>query len=210
RTTPPSRPANTSAGNRYCRAIITDQLSQRHKGPNSMPAKRPRPIGPFFLIAILLSAAIFIWQKRQNEARLQTSTPPVIEHQVIDQPETESVPSPDLVRAHADELNLTAPQLRRLDPLVQAYQRELKPLQTEADAAVKRFQSYQQQKQGQKQVPMSEIQEQMSEVSALSSRLAALRQQHWHQVAPILTPRQRAKALKLWQQTLSKPSQGAR
>lgn len=173
------------------------------------PNRRYRPIGPFFLIAIVLSAAIFIWQKRQNEVSLQNTPPPIVEHQVIDGPLTESVPPPDLVRDHAAGLGLTAAQIRRLNPVVSAYEREVEPLQAEVNAAVARFRSRQEQRQEHERVQISQMQEQMSEVSELSGRLVALRRQYWQQVAPILTPAQKTAALKLWQQRLSRaPSSG--
>ncbi|MGE5530823.1 MAG: hypothetical protein ACM3VW_01735 [Bacteroidota bacterium] len=167
-----------------------------------MPAKRPRIIGPFFLIAILLSAGIFYWQKQKNERALDVAPPPVVERQVIDMPDTDIAPSPEIVTAHAKELRLTPAQLKRIEPLVKAYVAEMKPLQAEADAATQRFQSYQQSRAKTKQVPMAELQEQMGEVSQLSGRMLSLRRQYWEQIAPILSKEQQQQARELWAQSL--------
>lgn len=171
------------------------------------PNRRPRLIGPFFLIAILLSAGVFIWQKQRNEQVLDTAPPPVVEHQVIDAPGTQIAPSPELVSTHAKELGLTEAQSKRIEPLVKAYLAELKPLQDQTQAAAQRFQSYQQSKAGSKQVPLAEIQTQMGEVGQLSGRMVALRQQYWAQISPILTEQQRSHARELWRQSLM-PAQG--
>jgi hypothetical protein len=166
--------------------------------------KRPRIIGPFFLIAIVLSAGWFLWQKQQQGGPPRDAAPPVVERQVIDAGDSESVPSPDVVRSNATALGLKAEQLRRLDPVAQAYENELEPLQAQTQTAVQRFQGYQESKQGQKQVPTAEIQEQMAEIGQLSGRMVSLRQRYWEATAPILTPSQRAQALDLWRQRLSR------
>ena len=171
------------------------------------PSRRPRIVGPYFLIAIALSAGLFVWQKRQNEQKLQSAPPPVVEHQMIDVPESQSVPPPDLVAAHAPELGLTQSQRQRLDSVVKAYNRERQPLQAEMQAASQSFAAYQQSKAGSKQVPVAEIQTQMAQFSQLSSRLVALRQGYWEQVAPLLTERQRTQARDLWRQSLA-PAKG--
>jgi hypothetical protein len=169
-----------------------------------MPNKRrPRIIGPFFLIAILLSAGIFYWQKQKNERVLQAAPPPVVEHQVIDVPETDIAPSPEIVSSHAKDLKLTPAQSKRVEPLVKAYQAELKPLQAQTLAATQRFQSYQESRAKTKQVPMAELQEQMGELSQLSGRMISLRQQYWAQISPVLTEPQRAQARELWRQSLT-------
>ncbi|MHB8995906.1 MAG: hypothetical protein ACYC63_11735 [Armatimonadota bacterium] len=163
--------------------------------------KRPRIIGPFFLIAILLSAGIFYWQKHKNEQALDIAPPAVVERQVIDVPETDIAPSPEILTAHAKELRLTAAQSRRIEPLVKVYVAEMKPLQAEAQAATARFQAYQQSRSKTKQVPMAELQEQMGEVSQLSGRMLALRRQYWGQIAPILSKEQQRQARELWAQS---------
>jgi Spy/CpxP family protein refolding chaperone len=171
------------------------------------PNRRPRLIGPFFLIAILLSAGVFIWQKQRNEQKLQSAPPPVVEHQVIDEPPTQSVPPPDLVLAHAKELGLTQSQRRRLDPVAKAYAGELQPLQAEMKRASQTFTAYQESKKGSKQVPLAELQAQIAELSQLSTRLVNLRQRYWEQMAPVLTGKQQAQARDLWRQNLS-PAKG--
>lgn len=171
------------------------------------PNRRPRIIGPFFLIAILLSYGIFIWQKHKNEQALETAPPAVLERQVIDAPETDLAPSPEIITAHAAELKLTPAQTQRIEPVVKAYVAELKPLQAETQAATARFQEYQKTRAKTKQVPMAELQEQMSELGQLSSRMIALRQQYWGQVATILTEQQRSQARELWRQSLM-PAKG--
>jgi len=169
------------------------------------PSRRPRIVGPYFLIAIVLSAGLFTWQKRQNEQKLQNAPPPMIEHQVVDT-QSDSVP-PEVVTTHAKDLRLTATQLRRIEPLVKAYQAEVKPLQAELFTASQSFASYQQSKAGSKQVSVAELQAQMSQLSELSSRQVALRQGYWEQVAPILTERQQTQARDLWRQSLT-PTKG--
>jgi hypothetical protein len=163
--------------------------------------KRPRIIGPFFLIAILLSAGIFYWQKHRNEQALSVAPPPVVERQVIDT-DTEIAPSPEIVTAHAKELRLTGAQSNRIEPLVKGYQAELKPLQAQVQEATARFQTYQQSRLKTKQVPMAELQEQMGEVSQLSGRMLSLRRQYWGQIAPILSKEQQRQARELWAQSL--------
>lgn len=167
------------------------------------PSRRPRIVGPYFLIAIVLSAGLFIWQKRQNEQKLQNAPPPVVEHQVIDTPDTQSVPPPDLVMGRAKDLGLTDAQQERLWPVAKAYRAEALPLQAQTQAASLRFAVYQQSKAGSKQVQIAEIQAQMAQLSELSSRQVALRQGYWEQVAPILTERQRTQARDLWRQSLT-------
>jgi len=171
------------------------------------PNRRPRIIGPFFLIAILLSAGVFYWQKQKNEMRLQNAPRPVVEHQVIAAPQTQSAPSPEVLSIHAKELGLNEAQAKRIEPLVKAYLAELKPLQAETQAAAKRFEAYQQAKAESRQVPMAELQAQMGELSALSSRMVSLRQQYWGEIAPILTEQQRWRARELWRQSLM-PAKG--
>jgi hypothetical protein len=168
-----------------------------------MPNKRrPRIIGPFFLIAILLSAGIFYWQKQKNERALDVAPPPVVERQVIDTPDTDIAPSPEIVTAHAKELRLTPAQSKRLEPLVKAYVAEMKPLQAEVQAATQRFQSYQQSRAKTKQVPVAELQEQMGEVSQLSGRMLSLRRQYWAKIQPMLAPKQQRQARELWAESL--------
>lgn len=166
------------------------------------PNRRPRLIGPFFLIAILLSAGVFYWQKQKNERVLDTAPPPVVEHQVIDAPEGQIAPSPEIVTTHAKELGLTATQSKRIDPLVKAYLAELKPLQAQTQEAAQRFQAYQQSKAGVRQVPTAELQAQMGEVGELSSRMIALRREYWGQIAPMLTQEQQRQARELWASSL--------
>lgn len=165
---------------------------------------RRRIIGPFFLIAIILSAALFMWQKRQNARQAAQAGPPVVERQVIDTPLTESVPPPDLVRSHADELGLQPAQIRRLDPLVASYLSDLNPLQQQLGEANLRLEAYQRKAQDRKQVPTAEIQEQMSEVSQISGRMVSLRQSYWQKLAAILNPDQQARARELWRGTLTR------
>ena len=171
------------------------------------PRRRPRIIGPFFLIAIVLSAGVFLWQKQQRERQLADVGPPVVERQVIDAPEADSVPPPDLVLAQAAKLGLTPSQRQRLDPLVQAYGKDLRPLQEQLQAATQRFAAYQQAQQGRKQVPVADIQSQMAEISELSGLMVSLRRSYWQQIAPILTAAQETRARELWRQSLM-PAKG--
>lgn len=167
--------------------------------------ERPRTIGPFFLVAILLSAGILIWQKQQNQRRLDTLPPPRVEHQVIDEPDSASVPPPDLVQAQAARLKLTPQQLAQVDRLATAYGAELKPLQEQLASASAAYAGYQKTKQTQKQVPLAEIQAQMSEISGISTRMVALRQSYWPRLAAILSPDQQKQARRLWQEALMRP-----
>ena len=78
------------------------------------PSRRPRIIGPFFLIALLLSAGFLVWQKHQREVAV--AMPPVVEHQVVGGGNSgdEVVPRPDLVLDYADDLKLSAAQRQKL------------------------------------------------------------------------------------------------
>lgn len=168
-------------------------------------SRRRRIVGPYFLVAIVLSAGLFMWQKRQHEQQSQNAPPPVIEHQVIDVPETAGAPPLELVEQSARELGLTAKQRQRLDPVLRSYRDELRPLQAEARAAGARFEQYQKSLAGARVVSTQEIQTRMAEVSQLSRRMVALRQRYWEQVSPLLTEAQRTRAGELWRESLRYP-----
>lgn len=173
------------------------------------PSRRPRIIGPFFLIAIVISAGLFIWQKQQNERRLRTAPPPVLERQTIQgaAPGAASLPSPEWVQQHANELQLDAKQRQALAPLVVTYQREMRPLQDQLTTALAAFGDYQRQQQGKRAVSLADVQREMSRVSELSGRMAALRQSYWGKVTPLLSSKQQAAAQKLWAESLKPHTQ---
>jgi hypothetical protein len=172
--------------------------------------RKPRIIGPFFVLAIMLSAAVFVWQKRQTEHEVAVAPPPVVEHQVQAGagPETTAVPPPDLVWKNAARLKLTERHKQRLEPVVTAYEKQAAPLRQRLDVASREFSASQRRPNVRKPVEFAELQQQMAVVSALSGEMAALRVQYWQQIAPLLTPEQQRQARQVWVDTLRPKPKG--
>jgi hypothetical protein len=171
--------------------------------------RKRRPIGPFFLAALIISAGVFIWQKQQTARQLASLPPPIVEHQTIGGTElaAAAVPPPDFVHQQAQRLGLTVTQIASLVPVEAAYQEELAPLEQQMDDAVARFSEYQQAQADRKRVKVEDVQQQMAEIAELSGRMAALRQSYWAQTAPLLSTTQQSAAKKLWAESLTPNTQ---
>ncbi|MCE5237471.1 hypothetical protein LLH23_03160 [bacterium] len=171
---------------------------------NYAPPRR-RVIGPFFIIALIVSVGVFIWQKQQTARRLADVPPPVVEHQVIGGTDLEAaaVPAPSYVQEQAQALGLSAGQLKSLAPVVTAYQEELGPLQQQMGVAVARYGQYQEAQADRQRVKVDDLRLQMAVISDLSGRMAVLRQSYWERTARLLTDNQQSAAKKLWARSLT-------
>ncbi|MEN6546565.1 MAG: hypothetical protein ABFE07_11020 [Armatimonadia bacterium] len=173
-----------------------------------MPNKRrPHIIGPFFLIAILLSAGVFYWHKLQNAKEAVVAAPPVIYHQVTEStaPSTDEAPAPDpiLILRHAQELGLTGERQKQLAKIVGTYGDEVQPLKLKLEAAGRQFAESRRKADPSHPVSMSDLEQQAATVSEYSRQKVAMKQRYWRQIAPLLTTDQQRKVLELWSEFLS-------
>jgi hypothetical protein len=168
------------------------------------PNRRPRIVGPFFLIALLLSAGIFIWQKQQHTQAMQTVGRPIIEHQVIggESGSGEVMPRPDLVEDYADDLKLSAAQRQKLAPIIARYRREAAPLKEQLSLEQDRWERVDVEAMGKDRPSGQQISEHLAKYSELSGRLTRLRFAYWPQVEPVLSLWQRHRVSLFWMSEL--------
>jgi len=159
-----------------------------------------RRIGPFFLVALVVSAGVFVWQRHQTARQLETMPPPVVEHQVIGggNDKDEVVPRPDLAVDYAADLKLSAAQRQKLEPIIARYRKEAAPLEEELALEQDRWERLDVEAMGRDRPSGQQIFEHMAKYSELSGRLTRLRYAYWPEVAKGLTARQRARARLLW------------
>lgn len=169
-------------------------------------AKRPRAIGPFFIIMLIISIGLLAWRHYVlSSVHTQPEGHPVVEHHVITGTGALAlaVPPPDMILRHAKELKLSAAQHKQLAALASAYQRDLEPLNQQMQRARASYLQYQQSVAHWRRVPGSEITKHMQEISALSGQMATLRTDYWNRLSPLLTATQRKQARTLWRKSLS-------
>jgi hypothetical protein len=164
------------------------------------PNRRPRIIGPFFIIALLLSVGLLTWQRQQKQHQIDVLPPPVIEHQVIGSStgSAESMPRPDLVLDRADTLKLSADQRQKLQSIIAQYRKEAAPLQEQLSVEQDRWSRVDVEAMGKDRPSGQQIAEHLARYSELSGRLTQLRYAYWPQVAPVLSAWQRHEASLLW------------
>jgi len=164
------------------------------------PHRRPRIIGPFFLVAIVVSAGLFMWQKRQNQRAAENAGPPVIERQVAAgaDDKDEVVPRPDLVLDYAADLRLSPEQREKVEPIIARYRQEAAPLKEQLALEQDRWERVDVEAMGKDRPSGQQIAEHLAKYSELSGRLTRLRYAYWPEVEKTLSLWQRQRVSLFW------------
>jgi hypothetical protein len=168
--------------------------------------ERPRFIGPFFVLALIV-AGYLLWRQYSGEpveappqVRQLFAHGPLAERHVVPTQIGSKAPPPDFILRNLQELRLPANTKQALEELSRKSAQQLQPLKDQADRATADFRKYmdRQKAAGHTAAP-SDLQKQMAQVQEAMRKAEQATQRFWQDARNLIPPDEKAKLEQKWQ-----------
>ncbi|MHB9133343.1 MAG: hypothetical protein ACYDBB_19930 [Armatimonadota bacterium] len=140
------------------------------------------------LIAIII--ALLVGGYSFYQQRVRAARPPVVERQVTGNGPRGIAPTPEFLIRHAQELRLTAAQVKKVTGIASAYRKDIAPVKKQLTIAADQYRQYLQQQQQASRVDSMQLDAHGADVRRLSAVMTTARHAYWRQAKAVLTATQ--------------------